>query len=179
MELISVFKAFNCKASQLKICIIFCQTRPGSIAQMSHTAVCSETRGNGLSSCSSRCGLLLTLRITLHYKHSADGSGCLLRNRPISTANGCMRNHRIGGKVVNYASMSIFILILICDWCADPSRNHTRRSCVCVSEDLQEFERLEVEQCLCQCRERFTDPAGTQSEILLICISNHSDWTLG
>lgn len=44
----------------------------------------AQRRGNSLPFAFS-CGLILTLKITLNYKHCASGSRSLLRNRPISS----------------------------------------------------------------------------------------------
>ena len=160
------FKSFNCKSSQLKICLLFCQTsKKGCMAQMKNKADWAETTENYFS-----CGLILTLKITLYYKHCVSGSHSLLRNRPISIIYGGMSNNGIGGNalrgtstcVLHYMCLHFDISNLQCL----PFQKWQMREKLSPLEEKQEFEGTDVEgvraTCVCKYRERCTDSAGTQ-----------------
>lgn len=74
--------------------------------------------------------------------------------------------------------MSIFILILIFLICTlAPFRNYAKNNCKSFREKHRSFREREWRMSVQHVSEQvLRDPAGAQSELLLIYIFNHSDW---
>lgn len=137
----------------------------------------TQRRGNSLPF-SFSCGLILKLKITLNYKHCASGSRSLLRNRPISSL---MAVWEITGLEEMHFERPPHVYIHphfdISNLHTDPFQKLHKEQPQVLPEKHRSFREHEWRMNVQHVSEQvLRDPAGAQSELLLIYIFNHSDW---